>query len=301
MQIKVARGMQIRELGAEALKKVLLYAGLAAVGVVMAGPFLWMLLSSFKPDLELFAYPPVWWPKHFMLDHYRYAFLNVSFGRYFLNSFLVAAIATAANVFFTSLAGYAFARLEFFGKNAIFFLLLGTMMIPSQVTLIPVFIIAKRFPLTGGNNILGAGGTGLIDSYGGLLFPYLIMVFGVFLVRQFFMSIPRDLDDAARIDGASEFGIYWRICLPLSRPVLATLAIFVFTNVWDDFLWPLVITNSEKMRTVQLGLQIFQSQFLVNWGPLMAATVVVTLPVLMVFMLGQKYFIRGIATTGLKG
>lgn len=293
--------MQIRELGAEVIERALLYTGMTVVGLVMAGPFLWMLLSSFKHDLELFAYPPVWWPEHFILDHYRYAFLNVSFGRYFFNSFFIAAIATAANIFFTSLAGYAFARLDFYGKDVIFFLLLGTMMIPSQVTLIPMFIIAKRFPLAGGNNLFGAGGTGLIDGYGGLLFPYLIMVFGVFLVRQFFMSIPRDLDDAARIDGASEFGIYWRIYLPLSRPVLATLAIFTFTNVWDDFLWPLVITNSEKMRTVQLGLQIFQSQFLVNWGPLMAATVVVTLPVLAVFMLGQKYFIRGIATTGLKG
>lgn len=277
------------------------YALLVAIAVVMAGPFLWMLSSAFKPNEELFAYPPVWIPTKPTLEHFVNAFRYTQFDRYFLNSALVSTTATILNLFLCSLAGYAFAHLDFPGKSILFFAILGTMMIPVYVTLIPLFILVKMFPLVGGNNILGQGGTGLIDTYGGLLLPHIILVFGVFLTRQFFSSIPRELGDAARVDGAGEFDIYLRIYLPLSRPVMGTLAIFVFTSVWDDFLWPLVVTNSDRMRTVQLGLQVFQSQFRVEWGPLMAATLVVTLPVLLVFLLNQRHFVRGIVATGLKG
>ncbi|WP_324668123.1 carbohydrate ABC transporter permease [Geochorda subterranea] len=260
-----------------------------------------MLLSAFKPNEELFAYPPVWVPTKPTLEHFVNAFRYTQFDRYFFNSGVVSTTATLLNLFFCSLAGYAFARLDFPGKSVLFFAILGTMMIPVYVTLIPLFILVKMFPLVGGNDILGQGGTGLIDTYGGLLVPHVITIFGVFLTRQFFSGIPRELGDAARVDGAGEFDIYLRIYLPLSRPVMGTLAIFVFTSVWDDFLWPLVVTNSDRMRTVQLGLQIFQSQFRVEWGPLMAATLVVTLPVLLVFILNQRHFVRGIVATGLKG
>lgn len=277
------------------------YILLTALSIVMAGPFIWMLLSAFKPNEELFAYPPVWIPSRVTVEHFLNAFKYTNFARYFFNSGVISVTATLLNLFFCSLAGYAFARLDFPGKNVLFFAILGTMMIPVYVTLIPLFILVKMFPLAGGNDILGRGGTGLIDTYAGLLVPHVISVFGVFLTRQFFSGIPSELSDAARVDGASEFEIYWKIYLPLSRPVMATLSIFTFTMVWDDFLWPLVITNSERMRTVQLGLQIFQSQFRVEWGPLMAATLVVTLPVLVVFILNQRHFVRGVVTTGLKG
>ena len=277
------------------------YLLLMAIGVAMAGPFVWMVLSAFKPDEELFAYPPVWIPTRPTVEHFVDAFRYTQFHRYFLNSGIVSVAATLLNLFVCSLAGYAFARLDFPGKGVLFFAILGTMMIPVYVTLIPLFVLVKMFPLAGGNDLLGRGGTGLIDTYAGLLVPHLVTVFGVFLTRQFFLGIPRELGDAARVDGASEFDIYRRIYLPLSRPVMGTLAIFVFTTVWDDFLWPLVVTNSDRMRTVQLGLQIFQSQFRVEWGPLMAATLVVTLPVLLVFIFNQRHFVRGIVATGLKG
>ncbi|HOK71074.1 MAG TPA: carbohydrate ABC transporter permease [Bacillota bacterium] len=286
---------------AKTFRVILSYAVLCLVAVVMAGPFVWMVFSSVKPNEDLFAHPPVWFPQRVTGEHFRAAFAHTNLPRYFLNSLIVAGVATVTNVLFGSLAGFAFARLEFPGRDVIFFAILGTMMVPIHVTVVPLFILAKRFPLAGGNNILGVGGTGLIDTYGGLLFPYLITAFGVFMTRQFFASLPRELDDAARIDGCSDFGIFAKICLPLSRPVIATLSIFTFTNVWDDFLWPLVIINRDEMRTVQLGLQVFQSQFSVDWGPLMAATLMVTVPVLIVFILGQDYFVEGIATTGMKG
>lgn len=282
-------------------KNIGVYVLLIVVALVMAAPFLWMLISSFKPDRELFAYPPVWLPTHVTFEHYVRAFEAAAFPRYFGNSFMVAGLSTAANLFFCSLAGYAFARLHFWRKELLFFVLLGTMMIPVHATLVPTFILAKSFPLMGGNDWLGVGGRGLMNTYPGLMLPHLMNVFGVFLLRQFFLSLPEELFDAARIDGANEFSIYRRICLPLSRPVMATLAIFSFTGAWDDFIWPLVITTQDKMRTVQLGLQAFQTQFTVDWGPLMAATLVVTAPVLLIFIFGQRHFVQGVATTGLKG
>ncbi|HHT72158.1 MAG TPA: carbohydrate ABC transporter permease [Firmicutes bacterium] len=285
----------------KAFQQVVIYTVLIAVSVVMGAPFLWMVLSSLKPNHELFAYPPVWIPSTLTFEHYINAFRYTDFSRYFLNSFIVTGVTVISNLFFCSLAGYAFARMDFYGKNVIFMALLGTMMIPIHVRLVPLFISVRRFPLAGGNNLFGQGGTGLIDTHLGLMLPHLINIFGVFLMRQFFQSIPQELTDAAKIDGAGEFGTYWRIFLPLSKPALATLSIFVFSSSWDDFLWPLVVTSSRYMRTVQLGLQIFQSQFTVNWGSLMAATLVVTLPVITIFIFGQKYFVQGIATTGLKG
>jgi multiple sugar transport system permease protein len=183
----------------------------------------------------------------------------------------------------------------------LFILVLGTMMIPAQVTMVPVFIMLKHWPLVGGNNILGAGGHGLLNSYPGLVLPMAVGAFGIFLLRQFFMTLPRELEDAARIDGCSEAGIYWRIILPLSKPALATLGIFTFTAAWNEFLWPLLIMSKDSMKTLQVGLQVFQTQYTTSWDLLMAGTVVVTLPVLIIFLFGQRYFTRGIALSGMKG
>jgi multiple sugar transport system permease protein len=175
------------------------------------------------------------------------------------------------------------------------------MMIPGQITMIPVFILLKRMPLFGGNNLFGSGGSGWLNTYWGLIIPGSAGAFGIFLLRQFFGTLPKDLDDAARIDGCSESGIYWRIALPLSKPALTTLGIFTFTGTWNEFLWPLLVTSKDSMKTLQIGLQVFQSQYVTKWDLLMAGTVMVTLPVIVVFILGQKYFTQGIATSGLKG
>jgi multiple sugar transport system permease protein len=274
---------------------------LAAGGVTMILPFLWMLSTSLKPEKQIFRYPPVWIPHTWEWANYTRAMQAAPFGQYFINTIIYAVVVTVSNVLLCSLAAYAFARLRFRGRDTLFLLVLGTMMIPGQVTMVPVFIMLKRWPLVGGNDWLGLGGHGLLNSYSGLVLPAAVGAFGIFLLRQFFMTLPRDLEDAARIDGCSEAGIYWRIILPLSRPALATLAIFTFTGAWNEFLWPLLITSKDSMKTLQLGLQVFQSQYTTRWDLLMAGTVVVTLPVLLIFLAGQRYFTRGIAMSGIKG
>ncbi len=286
--------------GLRFLRTAGIYAVLIVVAFVMSLPFSWMVLSSFKPNSELFSYPPVWIPTRWVLDHYIRAFEAAPFGRYFFNSAVTGISTTVINLFFTSLAGFAFAKYDFPYKNLIFFALIATMMIPFHVILVPLFLVAKNFPFAGGNGLWG-GGTGLLNTYPGLVLPHLLPVFGVFLTRQFFMGLPDDLIDAARIDGASEYRIYWTVALPAAKPVLATLAIFSFSNVWDDFLWPLVVTTSQSMRTVQIGLQVFQSQHSVEWGPLMAATVAVTMPLVVVFVLNQRSFVQGVTSSGIKG
>jgi len=274
---------------------------LVVCGVTMILPFLWMISTSLKPEAEIFRFPPVWLPRTWEWSNYREAMGAAPFGRYFLNTVIYAVAVTISNLVFCSMAAYAFARLRFRGRDVVFILVLGTMMIPAQVTMVPVFIMLKHWPLVGGNDILGAGGYGLLNSYPGLVLPAAVGAFGIFLLRQFFMTLPRELEDAARIDGCSEAGIYWRIILPLSKPALATLGIFTFTAAWNEFLWPLLITSKDSMRTLQLGLQVFQTQYTTSWDLLMAGTVVVTIPVLIIFLAGQRYFTRGIALSGMKG
>jgi multiple sugar transport system permease protein len=208
-------------------------------------------------------------------------------GRYLLNSLFVASFVTLCNVFFCSLAGYAFAKHKFFGRDKIFLLLLGAIMIPYQVNLIPGFIIIKKL--------------GWLNSFYALTVPNLAMVFGVFLCRQFIMSIPDDFIDTAKIDGCNEFTIYRIIIFPLIKPVLATLAILTFLSQWNSFVWPLIVIHMSSMRTVPLGLSVLNSQFGANFSMVMAGATVVTLPVLIIFLCLQKYIIQGITMTGLKG
>jgi multiple sugar transport system permease protein len=283
------------------LKPTFLHVVIAAGAATMILPFLWMVSTSLKPESEIFRFPPVWIPGEWMWDNYREAMQAAPFGRYFINTLIYAGAVTISNLLFCSMAAYAFARLQFRGRNVLFILVLGTMMIPAQVTMVPVFIMLRHWPLVGGNNILGAGGHGLLNSYPGLVLPMAVGAFGIFLLRQFFMTLPRELEDAARIDGCSEAGIYWRIILPLSRPALATLGIFTFTAAWNEFLWPLLIMSKDSMKTLQVGLQVFQTQYTTSWDLLMAGTVVVTIPVLLIFLAGQRYFTRGIALSGMKG
>lgn len=296
----VAAG-QARVAARLARQRLFVWFGLLLAAVVMGFPLLWMVLSSVKVDADLFAVPPVWVPRRLTWDHYGYAFKAAPFGRYFLNSLLTASAGTLLNVMACAMAGYTFAKFRFRGREPLFYALIGTMMVPFHVILIPLFLVARYMPLAGGNNLWGVGGTGLLNTYPGLLLPHLVPPFGIFLMRQFFLSIPDDLMEAGRIDGASEGRIFASIVLPLTKPALATLGIFSFSMIWDDFLWALVVTTEPLMRTVQLGLQVFQSQYTVAWGPLMAATTVVTLPLLAAFLLGQRHFIQGIASSGLKG
>jgi multiple sugar transport system permease protein len=199
------------------------------------------------------------------------------------------------------MTAYAFARLRFPGQNLLFLLILMTQMIPFQIALVPMFIIIKHIPLVGGNNILGLGGIGLVNSLGGIIVPELVSPFGIFLLRQFFLMLPTELEDAARIDGCSEFDIYWRIILPLSLPGITVLAIFAFVDSWNSFIWPLVVLNKESLYTVQLGLSVFRGQYYTAWHLLMAASTIITLPIFFVFMIGQRYFVRGITLSGIKG
>ncbi len=281
--------------------KAILHLLLAAGAVTMVLPFLWMLSTSVKPEKEIFRFPPVWIPSEWMWSNYARAMEAAPFGRYFINTIIFAVAITLSNLLFCSMAAYAFARLRFRGRNVLFILVLGTMMVPAQVTMVPVFVMLKHWPLMGGNDLLGSGGHGLLNTFSGLVMPGAVGAFGIFLLRQFFMTLPRDLEDAARIDGCSEVGIYWRIILPLSRPALATLGIFTFTAAWNEFLWPLLIMSKDSMKTLQVGVQVFQTQYTTSWDLLMAATVVITMPVLIIFLAGQRYFTRGIALSGMKG
>ena len=277
------------------------YAVLIVVAISMLVPFVWMIFTSFKPRAVIFQMPPVIWTTQYTLEHYIIALTQGKFDIYFKNSFIVSGVTTLLNLLIVSMGGYAFARLRWRGRDTVFLIVLATSMLPGLIALIPTFLIVKNTPLAGGNDILGRGGTGWLDSYPGLIFPALGGGFTVFLVRQFFSTLPKELEDAARVDGCSEYRIYSQIIMPLSKPVLAVVSIFNFQWSWNDFLWPLVIVQSDRMRTIQLGLTLFRSQHNVEWGVLMAGTTLATVPTVSLFLLSQRYFVQGIALTGIKG
>lgn len=251
-----------------------------------AAPFIWMILTSVKDMGEIYVYPPKWFPSVVHFDNYAKVFEAAPFSRYYLNSIIVALLVTLGQLITCSMAAYAFARLKFWGRNVLFFIFLGTMMIPYNVTMIPSFMVLYWL--------------GWVDSYQALIVPGLASAFGVFLLRQFFITIPKELEEAAVIDGAGKFTILRKIIVPLSKPALATLAIFTFMGVFNDFIWALIVINSESMRTVQLGLAIFRDRYLTQWDLLMAGSVTAVLPILIVFFFAQKYFIKGITLSGLK-
>ena len=280
--------------------RVLSHTVLLLGAVVMLVPFVWMISTSLKPPDQLFTVPPTWLPQPLQWDTYAKAMGAGNFGRYALNSLLLALANMLTNVSLSALAGYAFARLRFPGQRVLFVLVLATLMVPYQVTIIPQFVIVRHMPLFGGNDLFGQGGSGWINSYWGLIVPSAVGAFGIFMLRQFFQTLPVELEDAARIDGAGELRIFWQIMLPLATPALATLGIFSFQAGWNAFLWPLLITTTDDMRTIQLALTVFVQQYSTQWDQLMAATVVATLPVIVVFAFGQRLLVRGIAFTGLK-
>lgn len=283
------------------VKRSLLYLGLTLGALASIAPFLWMLSTSVSPGREVFSYPPRIIPSEIRWSNYSQALTAADLGRYFLNSLIVASISTASVLIIDSMAGYAFAKLRFPGRRGLFLIILATIMIPIQVTLIPLFLMFKRAPFLGGNNAFGIGGTGLLDTYGALILPGLATTLGVYLMREFFRMLPGDLLDAARVDGLSEFAIFRRIFLPLAKPGLAAVAIFNFTFAWNDFIFPLIMTSSADMRTLQVGLTTYRGHFGTDWQLLMAAVTMTTLPIFLVFLVGQRFFVRGIALTGIRG
>jgi multiple sugar transport system permease protein len=266
---------------------MLLVGVLSVLALSMLLPFLWMLSTSLMNDLDVYQFPPKFIPSVFRWSNYVEAMSLQPFGRYFLNSLIVAGVSVLGQLTFCSMAAYAFARLRFPARDKIFALYLSTMMIPAIVTIIPAFLIITTF--------------GWVNTYWALFTPTLSSVWGIFLLRQFFLTIPKELEDAARVDGASDLVVFFRVILPLSRPALATLAIFTFMGSWKDFLWPLIVTNRADMRTVEVGIASFNSLYTTDWPHQMAATVVVMIPVIVIFLIAQKHFVRGITLTGLKG
>jgi ABC-type glycerol-3-phosphate transport system permease component len=287
-------------LATKLLKGAALYTLLIVLALIFVFPFVWSFLTSVKSTTEVFddgiMLPSVW-----RFDNYIQAIQSYNLLRYLFNSTYVSVVVAVAQLVLASTAGFAFARLQFPGRDLLFVAVVATLMVPSQATLVPLFVLVKQWPLLGDNNIWGQGGFGMLDSYWALTVPLFATAYGTFLLRQFFLTLPADLEDAARIDGTSEFGIYWRIALPLSGPALATLAIFSFQNMFNDFVWPLVTTRSDVMKTIQVGLAQFRREGTTDWTLLMAGTMIATIPILLVFMLGQRYFTQGIALTGIKG
>lgn len=268
------------------LGHLLLHSALLFGGFLAAMPFLWMITTSLKPPGKLFA-PPLLFPAYFYWQNYVSTWQAAPFFRFFLNSTIMTVGITLGQTLFSAMAGYVFARIRFPGRNALFLLVIGTMMIPFPVTLIPSFLIVHWL--------------GWIDTYQALIIPRIVSAFAIFLFRQFFLSIPREVEEAAQIDGANRVMIFLRIALPLSTPVIAASAIFSFLFAWNDFLWPLIVTNSTEMRTIQIGLALFQGRYGTQWTYLAAGSVLAAAPAIAAFLIGQKRFIEGIAPAGLKG
>lgn len=262
-----------------------------------------MLLGSFKTLEESNAFPPTLLPQEWEFGNYREAWSSPpsTLGRYLFNSFMVASAGTAGLLVFGILAAYAFAKLSFPGRDLIFLFVLATTMVPDEITLIPNFVTIRHFPLAGGNDVFGSGGTGFYDTYAAMILPGLINPFSVFLLRQAFLQVPNDFWEAAQLDGIGSFGYLWRIVVPLTMPTVVTVGVLGFVHRWNDLLWPLIVTNSEQLRPVQVAMTHYQGEFVTHYGVLMAAGLVVTVPILVLYAFAQRYLVEGIVNTGLKG
>ena len=275
-----------RQIG-EPHPNLLAYLVLGLGLVVVLSPFLWMALSSIKSQGEILRVPPTWWPETPTLENFRELFVRLDFPLFFTNSILVAVVVTVGNLVFCSMLGYVLAKFDFAGKKMLFRLVLATLMIPGMVTLVPLFVLIANM--------------GLVNTFGGLILPFLAAPFGVFLMRQFFQSIPDELIDAARIDGASEWRIFAQVVVPLAKPALATLAILTFLGSWNNFLWPLVVATTEDKYTLPVALALYSTgQNETDYGLLLAGAFVVLVPVLILFLFLQRYIVQGISTTGIK-
>ena len=271
------------------LMDLLVYIVLSVVGVIFIMPFAWMVANSFKDIRGIYKYPPEFIPEVWHFENYLEAWSMTHFDLGFLNSAFVAAAVVLGQLLTASLAGYSFARLRYPGRDKIFLLYISLMMVPFTVLLIPLYVQMRAF--------------GWVSTLQAVIVPFLFTPWGTFMMRQFMVTIPRELEDAARIDGCGFFRTYWLIILPLTKPALATLAIFTFVNTWNSFQWPLIVLGKPKVKTLPLLLASFQNQsgMRTPWHLIMAAATFVVIPVLVAFIVGQKYYVRGIVTSGIKG
>lgn len=285
------------------LGKVLVYGVLIAGAALVAFPFIWMLLGSFKTLRESNLFPPTFLPREWHPQNYVDAWTRPpsTLGRYLMNSALTAVSGTLGQLAIGVLAAYAFARLRFPGRDLLFMLVLATTMVPGEITLIPNFVTIRHLPLFGGNDLLGNGGQGLYDSYAAMILPGLAGAFPIFLLRQTFLSVPNEYWEAAQLDGATNFGYLWRVLLPLTAPSLITVGLLGFVGRWNALLWPLLVTRRESIRPVQVAMTYFQDENVTNYGLLMAAAFIVTLPIILLYLAAQRRFIEGVAAGGLKG
>ena len=268
------------------IQKLLFFVLLAIATLIYIGPFLFSLSISLNAEKNVFDWPIKLLPKTLTLENYRNVWNELPFEKWLINSVVVTFVQTLSNVFFSALAGFAFARLEFKGRKLIFGLLLGSLMIPGIILLVPKFIILNEFRM--------------INSYTGLIIPGLVGVTNIFLMKQFFETIPKDLEQAALIDGCSYFRIFWQIFLPISKPALAAVAIYTFQGSWNEFLWPVIVTYTEDMYTLPLGMASLRTELLTDWPLLMAGTILISLPTLIIFLVFQRYFVQGVTSSGLK-
>lgn len=267
---------------------VLTYVLLAIGSILMILPFLLMVTLALSPSDKVLTYPPLLIPKTITGQNFQDVMAAGNFFRYFINSLVISVITTAGQMITCSMAGYAFARLDFKYKNPLFLVFLATMMVPTQVNLVPLFSLMQKL--------------GWVNTYYALIIPGLVSAFGIFLMRQYFLTLPKELEDSGKIDGCTQWGIFWKIFFPLAVPSLAALGIFSFITTWNSFLWPLLVTNSETLRTLPVGLAAFKSSFreITNWSLLMAGTLISVVPAVIVFIIGQKYFIAGITSGSVK-
>lgn len=291
-----------RRLG-QGIGEALTYGIVVGGAVVIAFPFLWMVLGSFKSLAESNAFPPTFFPRIWHPENYLAAWQQPpsTLGRYLWNSFVVATMGSVGQVTIGTLAAYAFARLRFRGSTALFALVLATTMIPNEITLIPNFVTIRRFPLFGGNDLAGVGGSGLYDTYAAMILPGLAGAFTIFLLRQTFLGIPNEFWEAAQLDGVGNLGYLLRILIPLTIPSILTVLLLGFVARWNALLWPLIVTRSESLRPVQVAIIYYQNDTVTHYGVLMAASFMVTLPMIVLYIVAQRRFVAGVASSGLKG
>lgn len=269
------------------LRRVLLYIVLILIAVIMVVPFLWMLSTSLKTQYDAVKIPPVWIPDPPQWENYVRLFTEQPMFQFMLNTIKIVFFVVLGQLFFSSLAAYSFARISFKGRNVVFFLYIATLMVPGQVTMIPTYLMFAK--------------AGLTDNHLALILPTFFSAFGVFLLRQFFMSLPRELEEAAEIDGCNPFMTYWRIMLPLVVPAMLTLGVFTLMNTWNDYMGPLIYLSSPEKYTMTLGIAYFKGVYTTQWNLVMAGSIVSVMPILIAYLCAQKYFIEGIAFSGVKG
>lgn len=280
--------------------KTLLYLVLVLCALVMVLPFYWSLITSLRPKEEILKLPVTWFPSRFTTEHYAYVFETIPFWNMLGNSLITTGVGLFTNLFFGSMAAYAFSKIRFSGHKVIFNILLCSMMIPGVITLIPTFFVLLRFPLAGGNNIVGQGGIGFYDNLAAVILPGAVGVYGIFFMRQFFASLADDMAESARMDGAGEFTIFFRIYLPLVIPGLLTLGIFTFQSGWNNFMWPNIVLQSPENQLLTMAFKFFKTPTQVDYGPLMAVSLLMSVPILLLYVFMQRYFVQGVALGGVK-